>query len=62
MDLVSLLVTLVILGLVFWLITAYLIPLLPDPFGKVVLIILVIIIILFLLNMIGVLPGRVSIR
>jgi len=57
MGLIELLVVVIVLALVFWLVRAYLIPLLPAPWGTVVLVILVVIAILFLLGLIGIGPG-----
>ncbi len=57
MDLISLLVVLVVLGLVFWLIQSYL-PI-PAPFKNVILIILVIITCVWLLDWAGIL-GHVN--
>lgn len=62
MDLISLLVGLVILGVIFWLIMAYIIPLLPPPFRSAVTVILVLIVILILLSWIGVIPNLGNIR
>lgn len=58
MDLISLLVALLILGLVFWLVVTYILPLLPaGPFRTVAIIIFVLIAILILLSFIGIGPG-----
>jgi hypothetical protein len=57
MGLIELLVIVVVLALVFWLVRAYLLPLLPAPFGTIVLVILVIVAILLLLGLIGIGPG-----
>ena len=46
--LISLLVTILVMALIFWLFTAYLLPLIPAPWGKIILVILVIIAILYL--------------
>ena len=57
MSLISLLVVIVVLALVWWLLTKYLIPLLPAPWGTIVTVICVIIAILILLSFIGIGPG-----
>ena len=57
MSLISLLVVIVVLALVWWLLTKYLIPALPEPWGNVVLVICVIVAILILLGLIGIGPG-----
>jgi hypothetical protein len=54
MTLVSLLITVVILGLIYWAIQQ--LPL-PAPFGMVVHIIFVIILILILVQFLGIYPG-----
>ncbi len=57
MDLISLLVLVIVLALVWYLLTRYLLPLLPEPFRTIVLVIVVLICIVFLLGMIGIGPG-----
>jgi hypothetical protein len=48
--LISLLVALIVLAIIFWLFTTYLLPRIPAPWGTVILVILVIITIVFLAN------------
>lgn len=55
--LITLLIALVVLAIIFWLVKDYLVPMLPDPIGKIVLIILVVIAIVILLGFVGVGPG-----
>lgn len=54
MDLVSLLIALLIFGLVFavvfWLLQSYVVPALPDPFGKLVLAVAAIIAIILIVG------------
>jgi hypothetical protein len=57
MGLIELIVVIVILAVVFLLIERYLVPLLPAPFGRIVMILLVIIAIFYLLGRIGIGPG-----
>lgn len=57
MDLITLVVVLIILGLVWWLLSAYVLPKLSEPIRTIVIIILVLIAILFLLGLIGIGPG-----
>lgn len=57
MGLVELLVIVIVLALVWWLLTKYIIPLLPAPWGTIVVVICVIIAILILLSLIGIEPG-----
>lgn len=55
--LITLLITLVVLAIIFWLVKDYLAPLLPAPFGTLVIILLVIVAIIVLLGLVGVGPG-----
>ena len=57
MSLISLLVVIIVLALVWWLLTKYLIPALPAPWGTIIMVICVIIAILILLGLIGIGPG-----
>ena len=57
MSLISLLIFIIVLALIFWLVTAYLLPILPQPFRTIVIVILVIIAIVWLLSIIGVGPS-----
>lgn len=51
---IELLISLLVLALIFWLVTAYLLPILPNPFRTIILVVLVIIAIVYLLRF---LPG-----
>ena len=51
MDIISLLITAVILGLVLWLIYKYLLPLLPDPFRTIVQVLIILAVIVWLLTL-----------
>ena len=63
MDLITLLVTLVILAIVFWLVTSYLLPLVPaGPFRTAILVIFILICILVLLSLVGILPPLGSLK
>jgi hypothetical protein len=57
MSLLALIIFLVIMGLVFWLVTAYLLPIVPQPFRTVILVVLVLIAIVWLLEIAGVVTG-----
>jgi hypothetical protein len=46
--LISLLVTLIVMAIIFWLFTTYLLPRIPAPWGTIILVILVVIAILVL--------------
>lgn len=56
MTLISLLIIILILVVVFWLLSRYVVPALPDPIGKVVLAIVALLVILWLLSQTGLLP------
>ena len=51
MDLMSLVVALIVMGLVWWLVSTYL-PI-PQPFKNVILVLLVVLLIVWLLNSVG---------
>ena len=57
MDVVTLLVYVVVAVLVWFLLTRYLLPLLPEPARTIVLIVVVLIAILWLLSLVGIGPG-----
>ena len=62
MPLVTLLVYILIMAIIWWLISTYLLPLLPQPFRIIVTIILVVIAILILLGFIGVIPPALVVK
>jgi hypothetical protein len=53
----GLLVLLIVLAAVFWLLSAYVVPALPPPIGKVVLAVLALLVVVWLLSAFGVVPG-----
>jgi hypothetical protein len=55
MDLISLVITLIVLGLVWWLLTAYILPHVPEPLRTIIIVLLIVIVILWLLSLVGVL-------
>jgi len=55
MGLVELIILVVIIVLIFWLLTKYVVPSIPAPWGTVVLLVIALIVVLYLLNRIGVL-------
>jgi hypothetical protein len=61
MSLIGLLIFIIVIALVWWLITAYLLPHVPQPFRTIIIVILVLIAIFWLLSLIGIGPGiRIS--
>ena len=56
MDLVHLLVVLVIIGLVCWLIKAYILPRVGEPLATIIVVLGVLLLILWLLSLIGYVP------
>jgi hypothetical protein len=59
MDIASLIIGIVVIGLVCWLVQAYILPLLPDPFRTIVIVLGALLLILWLLQF---LPGNHSFR
>lgn len=57
MSLLTLLMFVIVAALVWWLLTTYLLPVLPEPFRTIVLVICVLIAILWLLSIVGIGPG-----
>lgn len=57
MTLLSIIVVVIVLILVFWLADRYVAPLLPPPWGRVVLAIIAIVVIIWLLSLAGILPA-----
>ena len=53
-SLISIVVVLVILGLVWWLFSTYILPRVAEPFRTIIIIVLVLALILWLLSLIGV--------
>lgn len=53
MNLISLVVVLIIFGLVWWLLQAYILPHVAEPFKSLIVVVLVLIVILWLLSLIG---------
>ena len=54
MSLVSLIVYILVLALVWWLFSTYILPHVPEPFRTVIIVVLVIALCLWLLSMVGV--------
>ncbi len=57
MDIITLLIYVIVAVLIWWLLTRYLLPLLPEPVRTIAIVVLVIIAILFLLSIVGIGPG-----
>lgn len=55
--LVHIVIVLVILGLVWWLLQTYILPLVADPFRTIIVVVVVLCVILYLLGLIGVVPA-----
>jgi hypothetical protein len=54
MSLVGILVVLLVLGLVWWLLQAYVLPIVPQPFRTLIVVVLVLIVCIWLLNIAGI--------
>jgi hypothetical protein len=57
MSLIGLLVFVIIIALVWWLLSVYILPHVPQPFRTIIIVILVLIAIFWLLSLIGIGPG-----
>ena len=57
MSLIGLLVFIIVIALVWWLLTAYVLPHVPQPFRTIIIVICVLIVIIWLLSLIGVVHG-----
>lgn len=55
MDLITLLVICIVLAIVFYILTRYVIPLLPKPWGTILLVVIALLVVIYLLTRIGVL-------
>lgn len=58
MGLIDLLVIVLVLAIVFWLLTQYILPVVPEPWRRIIVVILALIVVLWLLSQIGVLNLR----
>jgi len=54
MDLITLLVIVIVLAIVFWLLTKYVLPAVPAPWGTIILVVVALIVIVWLLQKIGI--------
>lgn len=52
-SIVSIVVVLIVLALVWWLFSAYVLPRLPEPFRTIIIVVLVLAVCLWLLSLIG---------
>ena len=61
MPLLPLLVALIIFGLVWWLVTAYILPHVAEPFKTIIVIVMALCVIIWLLSLVGVV-GPIRLR
>lgn len=54
MPIIQIVVVLIVLALVWWLLSTYVLPRLPEPFRTIIIVLLVILLCLWLLSLIGV--------
>lgn len=57
MGLIQIVVFLVVLGIVWWLFSTYVLPRVPEPFKTLIIIVLVLAVCLWLLSFAGLIPG-----
>ena len=57
LNLIGLLFWLIVVGLICWLLTAYLLPLMPQPLRIIIIVVLVIIAIIWLASLLGIGTG-----
>lgn len=57
MTLFTLLLVIIVFVVVLWMLERYVVPMLPNPIGRVILVAIVIIMILWLLSVAGILPN-----
>ena len=62
MDLLTLLVSIIVIAVVFWLLSHYVVPMLPAPWGNVIIAVFALLVIIWLLNSVGVLPNLSATR
>lgn len=55
MPVLQIIMVLVVLGLVWWLFSSYVLPHVPDPFRTIIIIVLVLAVCLWLLSLVGIL-------
>jgi len=57
MPIIHLIVVLLVLALVWWLFSTYILPRVPEPFKTIIIVILVLCVCLWLLSLVGVIPA-----
>lgn len=57
MPVISIVVTLLVMALVWWLFSTYILPRVPEPFKTIIVVVLVLFVCLWLLSLIGLVPG-----
>ena len=62
MDLLTLLVSIIVIAVVFWLLSHYVVPMLPAPWGNVIIAIFALLVIIWLLSLVGILPALSGVR
>ena len=62
MDLLTLLIAVIVIAVVFWLLTHYVSPLVPAPWGNVIVAVFALLVIIWLLSLVGILPALSGVR
>jgi hypothetical protein len=57
MSIIGIVVVLLVLALVWWLFSTYILPRVPEPFKTIIIVVLVLAVCLWLLNMVGLFGG-----
>jgi hypothetical protein len=57
MSIIGIVVVLLVLALVWWLFSTYVLPRVPEPFKTIIIVVLVIAVCLWLLSLVGILSG-----
>jgi len=53
----TILIVLLVFALVWWLLSAFILPRLPEPFRTIIIVVCILILILYLLSLVGIGPG-----
>jgi hypothetical protein len=61
MSVIGLVVVLLVLALVWWLFSTYVLPRVPEPFKTIIIVVLVLAVCLWLLNLAGLLEGGLTV-
>ncbi len=57
MPILQIIIVLLVLGLVWWLFSTYVLPRVPEPFKTIIIVVLVLAVCLWLLSLVGIIPS-----